>query len=48
MSVPAACAIVYDLQDPGAWDEACRHARVWGRLYTDIRTLSSYSFPHRW
>jgi hypothetical protein len=28
--------IVYDLsQDPGAWDEACRHARLWGRLYTD-------------
>jgi hypothetical protein len=32
-------ALVYDLRDPGAWDEACRHARLWGRLYTDLHRL---------
>ncbi len=34
-------AVVYDLRDPGAWDEACYHAKLWGRLYTDIHSLDS-------
>jgi hypothetical protein len=36
---PVILTIVYDLRDPGAWDEACRHARLWGRLYTDLHRL---------
>jgi hypothetical protein len=41
MSVLLCFAVAYDLREPGAWDEACRYARLWGRLYTDGYYLDS-------
>lgn len=32
---------IYDLRDPGTRDEARRHRRLWGRLYTDIHVLDN-------
>jgi hypothetical protein len=32
---------VYDLRDPGAWQQAHRHRRLWGRLYTDVYALDT-------
>jgi hypothetical protein len=37
----AVLVVTYDLRAPDAWGEACRHGRVWGRLYTDIHTLDA-------
>jgi hypothetical protein len=34
-------AIVYDLRDPGAWDQANRARSTWGKLYTDVYTLDA-------
>jgi hypothetical protein len=33
--------IVYDLQAPDAWGEACCHNRMWGRLYTSLYSLDA-------
>jgi hypothetical protein len=38
---PAVLTVVYDLRAPDAWSEACRHGRIWGRLYTEIHTLDA-------
>ncbi len=35
----AVLTVVYDLRDPDSWDVACRHARMWGRLYCQIEPL---------
>ena len=40
-TAPTVLTIVYDLAVPGAWDAACQHAELWGRLYTDIHTLDA-------
>ena len=38
-TAPTVLTVVYDLRDPGAWGEACRHRRLWGVLYTDAYSL---------
>jgi hypothetical protein len=38
-TVQPVLAIVYDLRDPGAWDAARRHRRLWGQLYVDVHHL---------
>jgi hypothetical protein len=30
---------VYDLRDPGAWQQAHHHRHLWGRRYTDVMVL---------
>ena len=32
---------VYDLQPPGARQQAHRHLRLWGRPYTDVHALGA-------
>jgi hypothetical protein len=31
--------VVYDLRDPGAWEQANRARSTWGKLYTDVHHL---------
>jgi hypothetical protein len=40
-SGPAELVMVYDLRDPGAWQQGRRHRRLWGQLYTDVHTLDT-------
>ena len=40
-AAPPALTVVYDLTDPGAWDAACDHAMIWGRLYCQIEHLDN-------
>jgi hypothetical protein len=35
----AVLTVAYDLGDSAAWGEACRHARLWSRLYVDTHSL---------
>jgi hypothetical protein len=38
---PVILTIVYDLRDPGAWQQAHKHRGMWGKLFTDIHLLDS-------
>ena len=40
-TAPTVLTIVYDLAVPGAWDVACQHAELWGRLYCQIEHLDA-------
>lgn len=39
MSAPESFAIVYDLRDAGAWQQARYHRACWGRTWTDVHAL---------
>jgi hypothetical protein len=32
---------VYDLRDPGAWQRAHYHRRLWGQSFTDVHILDT-------
>ncbi len=39
VTAPEVLTVAYDLRDPDALEQAKRHRRVWGLLYTEVTLL---------